>query len=282
MPSLKIEEITPMKAAKLLSLNTHNRDLTANRVKNLAGAIKRGEWRLNSDCIAFSGNGDGGVLLNGQHRLHAVIQAETAITVGVMYGLEPEAQETMDSGASRSLGAKLKLRGESSYHDLAAALNLAWRYDQSGVMNPDGKSWTIPTHQQLFDYLDQWPMIREAVPASKPARKEFGSPAGNWAAFVFLFSREVDSERSEVFFQTLVTGADLAEKNPILVLRNVLLRQAKLPTDRRSGYQRIAALTVKSFNSWCLDQETGKLMWRSVGPKAEPFPRIITLAELNE
>ncbi len=99
---VKIEHVTPEDASKLLKLNTHNRDLRISRVKLLVNAIKRGEWKLNGDCVVLSGNGSGGVLLNGQHRLYAIVESGTSVDLALMYNAMPEAQETMDSGMPRS------------------------------------------------------------------------------------------------------------------------------------------------------------------------------------
>lgn len=61
-PFVRIETVTPEKAGKWLKLNTHNRDLTATRVKTLVGAIERDEFNLTGDAIVFAGNGQGDVL----------------------------------------------------------------------------------------------------------------------------------------------------------------------------------------------------------------------------
>ena len=60
-----------------------------------AADMKAGRWQLNGEAIKFDKNGH---LLNGQHRLHAVVRADTTIQMLVISGLDPETRTTMDSG----------------------------------------------------------------------------------------------------------------------------------------------------------------------------------------
>lgn len=271
-PFSRVESITPEKASSLLKLNTHNRDLNTKRVRGLAGAIKRGEWKLNGDAVVLSGNGTGGVLLNGQHRLYAVIEAGVAITVIVLYNAAPESQETMDSGLPRNMAQKLKLRGEKYYGDLAGALGLAWNYDNLG--NPDHslRSLTV-THQQLFDYLDTNPGIRDWLPLGLRLRHEFLSPGGSWGGWAFLFAREVDEHYTNQFFTRLLSGVELHAGDPILLLRNLLVRQRQLASDRRFGQGVIAGSLVKAFNAFCLGQQPKILKYDTT---REDFPQIVS------
>lgn len=273
---VRIEFITPDKAAKLLKLNTHNRDLRAPRVKQLAGAIKRGEWHLNGDAIVLSGTGEEtGVLYNGQHRLYAIIDAQTGVWMVVLYNVDAGAQETMDSGLTRSFGAKLKLRGEKFYNELAASLRLAWTYDTTA--SPEMRNANKPTDQQLFDYLSHNPSIREALANGQALRREFLSPGGSWGGWVYLFRREVGDQLADTFVDRLISGAQLADREPIFVLRRLLLKQRTTTAERRFGSILMGAHIVKAFNAYCLGQEMRILKWDD----REEFPKIVTSAELD-
>jgi hypothetical protein len=273
-PHARIETVTPERAAQWLTLNTHNRDLVMSRVAQLAGAIERGEFKLNNDCITFSGNGDGGRLDNGQHRLHAVIKAQKPVRMVVLYNVDPYAQETMDSGRPRSFGSKLKLRGEKYYDELASAIRIAWGYDEVAVI--DSRAGSRATHQQLFDYLDANPELREAVGDAYRLRQEFRSPAGSWAGIVFLF-RRVSRDSTDSFIDQLVTGSDLSEDSPVFLLRRTLLRQMAMPDERRYGSVLMAALVVKAFNAFCLGQHPRILKF---DVQREDFPQIVATEDL--
>ncbi|HEY2041129.1 MAG TPA: hypothetical protein VGH11_00540 [Jatrophihabitans sp.] len=69
-----------MRAAELLEANTTNRPLSMPVVRGFAEAMGRGEWLVTHQGIAFDVNG---VLVDGQHRLAAIIAADVPIELTV-------------------------------------------------------------------------------------------------------------------------------------------------------------------------------------------------------
>lgn len=148
---MKIEEktLTPADAATLLASNGPNRKLIRSRVANLASAIKRGEWTPDGNPIRVSAEG---VLLDGQHRLSAIVESEIAVPVILLTGLPPESQLVMDSGKSRNFADYLAIRGIQNHVQIAATTTLLWNYDH-GVFTWRGDWFARPTstHQQLWE-----------------------------------------------------------------------------------------------------------------------------------
>jgi hypothetical protein len=92
--------MTPKLAKSILeTCNTGNRKLRAAHVRKLAGAMTRGEWNMNHQGIAFA---DTGRLLDGQHRLNAVIQSGKSVDFVVFHDLDEKTYRGMDKGAGRS------------------------------------------------------------------------------------------------------------------------------------------------------------------------------------
>jgi len=58
----RVQSITPKRAAELLAANTTNRPLSRPVVRGFAEAMKRGEWLVTIQGIAFDVNG---VLVDG-------------------------------------------------------------------------------------------------------------------------------------------------------------------------------------------------------------------------
>lgn len=112
-----METITPEIAKTMLGENVNNRCISRDNVNLFAREIRNGEWRFNGEAIKF---GKDGRLLDGQHRLLAVIAADKPLTTLVIRGLEDETQQTMDSGKTRTLGDVLTLRGEKNSTQLAS------------------------------------------------------------------------------------------------------------------------------------------------------------------
>lgn len=82
----EVVTITPEMAREMLKMNTRNRNISKERVALYAKRILKGEWKEDGQSISFDKNGR---LLNGQHRLLAIIKAGKPITTVVVYDVEP-------------------------------------------------------------------------------------------------------------------------------------------------------------------------------------------------
>src|SRR5215471_7565954 len=86
--------LSPERAAELLEHNSYNRPLSQPHVERIARQIRDGKWKFNGDTIKISTNGD---VLDGQHRLWAVLEAKKAIETVIVYGIERDAFATIDT-----------------------------------------------------------------------------------------------------------------------------------------------------------------------------------------
>ena len=80
MISFTLELITPLKAAMFLENNSHNRKLNEKQVSLLASDMVSGNWRLTHQAIAIDADGE---LIDGQHRLRAVLKSNAAVNMYV-------------------------------------------------------------------------------------------------------------------------------------------------------------------------------------------------------
>jgi hypothetical protein len=69
----RVQKISPDKAVEMLAANTANRPLARSTVQAFAEAMRRGDWLVTHQGIAFDTTG---ALVDGQHRLAAVIEAQ--------------------------------------------------------------------------------------------------------------------------------------------------------------------------------------------------------------
>ena len=96
--------ITPEMAAKMLRENTSNRPVRPQKVTLYANLMKRGEWRLTHQGIAFTRKHR---LIDGQHRLLAIIAAGLAVWVMVAEDVDDEVYLVIDQHAQRSFADTL-------------------------------------------------------------------------------------------------------------------------------------------------------------------------------
>jgi hypothetical protein len=127
-----IKEITPQWAKQILETrNPHNRRVSERFVDKLARDISNGAFVTTHQGIAFNENGD---LLDGQHRLAAVVMANKSITLPVTTGIPAAFKlngssintfELIDGGRSRGTGAMLQMAGYTNGNKVAASVKIA-------------------------------------------------------------------------------------------------------------------------------------------------------------
>ena len=100
-PSSSVEKITPELASEYLGKNTNNRTIRSGRVDELSGVMSRGEWMLTHQGIAFAKNGE---LIDGQHRLLAVVKSGVTVEMMVTRGCSPETFKALDLHSKRTVG----------------------------------------------------------------------------------------------------------------------------------------------------------------------------------
>ena len=84
----------------------HNRAISKHRVDEMAHDMKAGKWRgVASDPIKFDRDGN---LLNGQHRLSAIISSGETVEQYIVTGLDAGDYRYMDTGQSRTVGQLLE------------------------------------------------------------------------------------------------------------------------------------------------------------------------------
>lgn len=94
-----IELITPNLAEALLETNTENRKLRKSVVERYAQVMTLGDWLLTPEPIVIA---DTGRLLNGQHRLNAIIKSGANVRMFVVRNVSEQAFPAIDRGVSRT------------------------------------------------------------------------------------------------------------------------------------------------------------------------------------
>lgn len=230
--------ITPELAEEWLSRNAGNRRLNTNFVLELAEAIELGQYVYNGETIKFSKTG---VLLDGQNRLTAVTLAKKPVESVVVFGLEDEARNTVDTGTKRTGAHVLQMASIANSHKTSATMTLLYRY----FLNRWSAKGRLkgPTHSMLMDMLKDCDGYEPSVRVGITAHKLM--PASVGAATHYLFSR-VNPEQADFFFQKLIHGEGLERKNPIYAVRERLARFKSGPAKLSSNDTFM--LVVKAWN----------------------------------
>jgi hypothetical protein len=270
-------KVTPDLAAEWLGYNTHNRNIRPGIKTAYANAMRDGEWRMDVDPICFAGvlGGRGKnapVLLNGQHRLSAIIEADATIELLVLEGLSIKDQTEMDTGVKRQLSDQLRLQGFQYSADLAAVLRLVYAYEH-GILK--AKHWA--TNATLLRFLEQHPELPESVVAGAKLNNAVGGRRSVMGAAHYIISQLEDpavEEDLDEFWDKVAEGDNLPANSPILLYRKTLQSQTTAKSSRRRMDQTTQlALLFKTWNAWRTGDTMHTLAWRGGGKNPEIFPQ---------
>lgn len=270
--SSEVESIDPTQAAELLKKNTHNRRASKAQVNSLAEAMKNNLWVFDGAPIRIDING---TILDGQHRLQAVIQSKTVQEFLIVRGLQPESQYVMDTGMKRSLSGALSLEKYTNPNYLAAVGVAAFKWEvgfRGGSLTNGGFGGTAaPTLPTLLGFVtDRKEEFYAAISRGQKIAHTL-KVIPRVATFTAWQFAQIDPEDADVFFASLASGANLAEGDPILVLRQRLLK-ISAERSQKTDPAVVLALITKAWNFWRDGATISHLKWSPGGAKKEPFP----------
>jgi len=256
--------VTPEDAAQLLEANGSNRPLNEQHVKRISRQITDGKWRFNGDTIKISSTND---ILDGQHRLWAIIEAKMPVETIVVRGIEPDAFSTIDTiRKPRSGSDVLSLIGVTNQRS-AISVGLQWliRWQKKTLENYRAPQNRIENSDIELAYRDNPGIGRAAERASK-LRGVFNP--GLLTFFYFILTNR-NPDLAERLMYTLENPSGIGMDDPFFRLRAYFLN----PNSRKDALVSIA-LMVKAANAAHKKKEVKVLNWRNQGTFAEPFPTL--------
>lgn len=264
MENIEVVSVTPHLANEWLLSNTHNRNLRQRVILAYAADMASGNWQWNGESIKFA---DDGTLLDGQHRLAAVAEADITVPMLVVRGLPNETQETVDGGAKRKFGDVLALRGERAPTTLAAVVRRITMWE-SGARKAESPTYA-PTNAQMSQTLEKYPWLREVALSARNIAQHCGMPASVIGLGWWLFSQLQDGD-TEFFFERLADGRGLYKGDAIYELRRAIEGSRNVRGQRSITY--MTAILIKAWNAYRDGTKVGLLAYRPGGSRPERFP----------
>lgn len=251
----EIVKVTPVMAEKWLGKNVKNRNVSQREVTRYARAMERGEWLITGEAVKFAATGE---LLDGQHRLAAIVRSGRTVPLLVVRGLTADVQDVLDTGRARTASDQLTIHGYANAQILAAAARIAILYE-SGLFYRD-KGLQQVSHRQILDYCaGNTTLTYASSRAHVIAKGSELQPAV--CAFTIYTLTKLSDEKAETFFDRLADGVELPSGSPILALRARLrtLRDERtsLPVEAKVG------LVFRTWNAWLAGRKlTGLPLYR--------------------
>lgn len=271
-----VEKIGPREAEAILDAvkddpRTRNRPVKDAHVEWLAGMMKAGKWRMNGEPIILD---EDDKLLDGQHRLWAVVHSQVTIETWVNRGVPREYFATIDTGATRTTADVLGIRGESNSAVLAAVLGWLHRYEQGKMLagtKASGFSQEIAVsmlrkHSGVRDV-----MLWANAQRNHPVLSKIPRSALTFLKYVFALYKP---NKAEEFFEA-VSDARLDRIGaPTETLRNWLLKkdQSRARANFIHGTLTTMAICVKAWDAFLNDEHPKTFVWHRSGSNPESFP----------
>lgn len=253
----RTEVVTPEMAKIYLSRSKGNRPINNRVVQQYARAMKRGEWMLNGEAIIFDNNGN---LVNGHHRLNAVIKADCSAWFQITEGVEPSAFATFDCGLRRTAAQCLSLAGVRNYSQVASAIrSFIVLCRNQKMVRPAAEN--TPTNSEVADcyhqFQDTWDRIGTFI---SNARMRGFLPMGWIGGAYFYLLQQGRDEGDITYFFSQLCSLGTSENSTIEKLRTQLLRAKTQRRDLRADVK--WALFVKTWNAFVEGRTISALKWQ--------------------
>jgi hypothetical protein len=222
-----IEEVDAERAKALLEKakgKVRNRRLSDTYISRYKEMILENQWYMNGETISLDKEG---YLINGQHRLTAIIEANkvkpgTKVKIMMVSGVEREAISTIDSGNGRSVAQSAQMSGI----EVSATKISISRYC---FLQPNQSRRELRYLNRL-KLINNYVEYKEAIDfASRAFCREPILFAAYRAIIVRAYLNGVDKKKLQRFMEVVDTGMSTSETEiPAILLRNMVLRYRKI------------------------------------------------------
>jgi hypothetical protein len=232
-------DVTPALAAGWLLRNTRNRSVRIGSVAAMARDMKAGRWIFAGGVIGFDTNG---VLVDGQHRLMAVIESGTTQRFIIAPSLAPDAMSVVDTGSKRSTADVLSLSDDTITNPsvVAATIRIAVAAETGRLASNDVKA----TNGEITDWLNEHRNVLEYTRRVSATARHFDAPAAV-IAYSWWKCASVDVFEANQFFEDWMEVRTNGRGDPLHTLYK-RLQAAKKSNERLQRPVQVALI----FRAW--------------------------------
>jgi hypothetical protein len=262
----EVREINPTIAKEMLKRNFNNRKLNETHIRNLSNQMKLNNWLFDGTPLKFDKYGR---LLDGQHRLNAVIESNKQIKFLILTDIETEAFKVMDTGRLRSSSDVLSIMNIKYPNDVAYVARQYLLFD-NGKRSSGGNVMKI-SNTEVVDWYNQNLDIINFVSKSDSLCKKFSKvlSRGQVAFYWYLFHQK-NVIQAEDFIYKLCDGIGIDSNSPVYILRKRLFED-RLSNLKLSVYDK-KAIIIKAWNLYRKNKPCRVLRFNK---SLESFPEIL-------
>lgn len=250
----EVVEITPDIARAWLDKNEQNRRVSRSRVVLYARDMANRSWGLTGDAIRFDTRSR---LIDGQHRLLACIQADTSFTTVVIYGLEPQSKDLIDTGLTRSIANMLQVQGIPNATIVGGMLRLVIAARKEPIY-VSGK--VRPTHAEIAATHEKHPAIGQCAVTGKIPKSISAIQISflNYVASKYL----ARGKEAQCMISVIKTGVPAYDEDPIHQFREKIINISSLEMLHGSYRNHVWWTLVHCWNLFSQGQRAARVQWR--------------------
>lgn len=260
----EVRKINKTTAEKMLKKNYSNRKLTRSNVLFLSKQMKEGKWLFDGQPIRFD---EFGRLLDGQHRLNAVIDSDTTQEFLIVSGVPSEAFVVMDTGKNRSGGDALSILGISYANYISATARLVIKHKKGNHHKSGGGASKI-SNTDIVNWYNENKGIEEIAKRSHDLNKAFSKILSmSYIMYLIYVFSEKNVIEADIFIDELCYGTNLDRKSPSNVLRRVLISDKMSKSSMSANHKN--AIIFKAWNAFRMKKSISILRYNK---ESEKFP----------
>lgn len=249
--TVQYEEITPEVARAMLEKNTENRALREGRVLALERDIRSGKFFHTHQGVAFNTNG---TLVDGQHRLAAVVRAGIPVTMQVTRGLPVESKPVIDTGAKRTVADVLAFGGYQNTMVMASIVKMHLLYSRDTPMGQYVSALSQIEQVEHFEANEE--VFITAAKLASAWRGHISAPTSVIGTAWIIFN-EINPEEALQFFTDMVNMTTAGEGDARVALIHRLRR--RIENSEKIPYSMQLSMFIKAWNAWRTGTPTTKI-----------------------
>lgn len=258
---------TPEYALKLLEKNTMNRPHRQSLVDFYAKEMTCGNWKEDTgETIKFASTGK---LLDGQHRLMAVIKSGIGQWFHYVHGLDENTFHVLDTGAKRSPGDIMNIAGIDSGGAIASIITSYYRLKEGKFSRLGSNKCNAMSPADILQVFNSNPDMWKSIHSRADFYYRNMSRVLNRSLLGGLYTLfyHVSAPDADVFMTQLSTGENISNKT-VLTLRKKLI-DSKLSPQYSLALDVKVGLIIKTWNFFRQQREMKILKY---APLEEQFP----------
>ncbi len=269
---IKREFISPERAQQLLEGNGVNRKLQKGVITNYVNQMKKGQWHEDTaDTVKISPTGR---LLDGQHRLNAIVKNGTGYHFFIAYNVSEDAFSVIDTGKRRNSADTLTIAGVHNATSTGGGITTFLILKQGRSVHGRRKADMGITNEDVMNEYNSRPDFWNHI-VTKGCNYYVGfnrtltpSTIIGWYAML----SDIDYDKADVFMDKLCTGIGFQTRtDPIAQVRAILEKSKSSRHKLTNAYK--TAILIKAWNYFFESKEVNLFKYDE---RTEKYPVLKT------